>query len=242
MRTLLHLAARVYPSDWRERYGSEFDALLDDVTPGWAAVWDVLQGGVQMQVKRSRMAVSIGVFGIVGALAAGALGAATPDRFASSARLRFDHAPTVSQPGRLEYDRPAIFHTALSRASLAQIVERHGLYRAERASARLTLDEAAERMRNDISFLARRETSVFEVRYWHRDPTTAQRVAQDLMAQLVRPQDAMGVKVQVIDPPEWPRVPAGPNRPMMAGIGFGGGAFLGAVVALLFRRRPRPAN
>lgn len=242
MKTLLHLAARVYPADWRARYGAEFDALLDDVRPGWPAVWDVLQGGMKMQIKRSPVAVTIAAFGLIGGLAAGALAAATPDRFASSARLRLEHAPTVSQPGRVEYDRPAIFDTAFSRANLAQIVERHDLYREERASGRLRLDEAAERMRKDISVTARRDSSVFQVRYWHSDPTTAHRVAQDLTTQLAQPPDALRVKVQMIDPPDRPRVPAGPNRAALTGAGFGGGAMLGGIVALLFRRSLRAAN
>ena len=30
IRKLIHLAARVYPAHWRQRYGVEFAALLDD--------------------------------------------------------------------------------------------------------------------------------------------------------------------------------------------------------------------
>lgn len=47
MKVLLRWAARMYPAAWRERYGVEFDALIDDMSPSFAdlcnVVWDVLR-------------------------------------------------------------------------------------------------------------------------------------------------------------------------------------------------------
>ena len=47
MRVLLRWAARMYPAAWRERYGVEFDALLEDMCPSFAdlcnVVWDVVR-------------------------------------------------------------------------------------------------------------------------------------------------------------------------------------------------------
>jgi len=54
MRTLLRWAARLYPAKWRNRYADEFDALLEDVSPTFGDVCDVLGG-----VFRARMATSI---------------------------------------------------------------------------------------------------------------------------------------------------------------------------------------
>ena len=31
MRLVIRFAAKLYPRSWRERYGAEFDALLDDI-------------------------------------------------------------------------------------------------------------------------------------------------------------------------------------------------------------------
>lgn len=42
MRTLLRWAARLYPARWRSRYADEFDALLDDISPSFGDVCDVL--------------------------------------------------------------------------------------------------------------------------------------------------------------------------------------------------------
>jgi hypothetical protein len=54
MRTLLRWAARLYPSAWRNRYGLEFDSLLEDISPTISDLWDVLTG-----VVRERATVSI---------------------------------------------------------------------------------------------------------------------------------------------------------------------------------------
>ena len=67
MRRLLHLVARLYPASWRARYGDEFHAVLDDVTPRWWDVLDVLRGGLTMRLVRSRMPVMAVAFGLAGA-------------------------------------------------------------------------------------------------------------------------------------------------------------------------------
>jgi len=41
MRKLTRWAARLYPRAWRNRYGPEFDALLEDIAPSWTDAWDV---------------------------------------------------------------------------------------------------------------------------------------------------------------------------------------------------------
>jgi len=42
MRTLIRWAARLYPATWRNRYGAEFEALLDDISPSLGDLCDVL--------------------------------------------------------------------------------------------------------------------------------------------------------------------------------------------------------
>jgi hypothetical protein len=51
MKWLCRFAARLYPSWWRRRYATEFEALLEDVTPGWRALFDVITGALTMQIK-----------------------------------------------------------------------------------------------------------------------------------------------------------------------------------------------
>ena len=51
MKRLIRLAAKLYPKPWRERYGAEFDALLDDAGAGGRIAVDVLRGAVSMQAQ-----------------------------------------------------------------------------------------------------------------------------------------------------------------------------------------------
>ncbi len=50
MRRWLKVAASLYPRAWRERYGEEFDALLEDYQPGWREFANVLAGALTMQI------------------------------------------------------------------------------------------------------------------------------------------------------------------------------------------------
>ena len=52
MKLLLRAAARLYPRAWRDRYGEEFDALIDDLTPRWRHVFNIVVGALIMQISR----------------------------------------------------------------------------------------------------------------------------------------------------------------------------------------------
>jgi hypothetical protein len=49
MRTLLRWVSRLYPATWRNRYGTEFNALLDDIAPSLGDLCDVLGNAVQVR-------------------------------------------------------------------------------------------------------------------------------------------------------------------------------------------------
>ena len=53
MRTLIRWAARLYPSAWRNRYAAEFDALLDDISPSFGDVCDVLGDVLRVRATTS---------------------------------------------------------------------------------------------------------------------------------------------------------------------------------------------
>jgi hypothetical protein len=82
----MRAAARLYPRWWRARYAREFDALLDDVEPGWSEFFNILFGAVNMQMQRA--AVVAVVCSAIGGLIAGALSLRMPDTYATSADLR----------------------------------------------------------------------------------------------------------------------------------------------------------
>src|SRR5580698_7809554 len=49
---LIRFGARMYPRAWRERYGREFEALLDDTGADGRIAADVIAGAVLMQIQR----------------------------------------------------------------------------------------------------------------------------------------------------------------------------------------------
>lgn len=53
MRTLIRWAARLYPARWRNRYASEFDALLEDFSPSLGDVFDVIRDVLRVRVTTS---------------------------------------------------------------------------------------------------------------------------------------------------------------------------------------------
>ncbi len=49
MRSLIRWAVQLYPTTWRNRYGAEFDALLDDIAPTLGDLCDVLGRALQVR-------------------------------------------------------------------------------------------------------------------------------------------------------------------------------------------------
>jgi hypothetical protein len=51
MKSFILFAAKLYPRAWRERYGAEFEALLDDTGTDPRIAFNVLTEGLGMQVQ-----------------------------------------------------------------------------------------------------------------------------------------------------------------------------------------------
>jgi hypothetical protein len=244
MKRLLRLAARLYPAAWWDRYGVEFQALLDETKPRWRDIVDVLNGGLRMRLKRAHPALTVAVFGIVGALGAGATAFSTAERFASTGTMtvRLGGPSTASETAKLENVMPRLARAAFSRDTLIGIIEKHQLYRSERAQS--SVERVVNRMRGDIG-IQLISHSVVQVSFISADARQAQQVARDLMSELVRANlyERSGSVVQLIDPPDEPKVSVSPRRVAAAGLGgLGGGALVGTLIGLLRRRPTRPAS
>ena len=82
MSRLMRLLARLYPASWRSRYEAEFDALLEDVKPGWGALFDILQGAAVTQVRTGsvvKIAIFTAVMGLAGLLIGLAVSVGMPE-------------------------------------------------------------------------------------------------------------------------------------------------------------------
>jgi hypothetical protein len=239
MRRLLRLAARIYPAAWRDRYGIEFQALLDDMKPGWRDILNVLNGGVQMRLKRANPALTVAVFAMLGALAAGVVAYSASARFASTGTIsvRSGTRPAASATPMAEDLMPGLARAAFSRDFLTAIIQRHDLYAAERAQT--STDDLVNRMRGDI-LIQRVSGSVVHVSFASADARRAQLVTGDLLSRLVNANLTMGrgSVAQIIDPPDEPQAFVSPRHVAMAGLGgLSGGALIGMLVGFFPRRR-----
>jgi 1-aminocyclopropane-1-carboxylate deaminase/D-cysteine desulfhydrase-like pyridoxal-dependent ACC family enzyme len=80
MRRLSQFIARLYPRSWRERYGAEFFALLEDVGADWQTSADILKGALEMQIRAVGLVKILLAVGLAGTLTAMAARYAIPQR------------------------------------------------------------------------------------------------------------------------------------------------------------------
>lgn len=230
IRRTLGWAARLYPRAWRERYGEEFLATVEDMpAPGWAAVWDAGKGAIAMQLHHHgrvflRRAAILGAAGFV---LAGLISLQIPDEYYSRALVGAANVESKVLLRSVE--------NVLSRQRLVELVDKHELYAELRT--RLPLEDILETMRKSIKVSAPKGAArAFEIGFLYEDGPLAQRVANDLVSALLQENRAStGAGLfTVLDAAPNP-APIYPNRPVFALSGLLGGALLGAIWALLRR-------
>jgi uncharacterized protein involved in exopolysaccharide biosynthesis len=219
----------MYPPAWRERYGAEFEALLEDTALRRSDVWDVLRGALIMRMTRVNVITIAAAFAVAGAIIAGVGTLARFRGYESSGTV------TVQASGGSEFDAAVQLQQAvqrtLSRGSLAEIIQRPALdlYRAERT--RLPLEDVVEQMRRNITvrmveYKANRLTAA--VAFRHPDPGIAKATTRALMDKL-RSGLTAGAPVQFIEQGE-------PGAPVIGGRRWrvvGMGALVGLVAGLI---------
>jgi capsular polysaccharide biosynthesis protein len=85
VKRLLYFAAKLYPPRWRERYGTEFEALLSEEHFGLKDWLDVWKGALAMRLRGSGVITAI--FLAAGTLAGGFVSWRIPERYSSTATL-----------------------------------------------------------------------------------------------------------------------------------------------------------
>lgn len=257
MRSWIRLIARLYPKDWRQRYGTEFDALLEDARPRWRDGLDILWGALEMHMMKSTFPKLAAVCSLVGAIVAAGVALWMQDKYISEAVLRVTSTDRQSR----QYFRDRVLQRALSRNSLGELILENDLYATDRQ--RMTLDDVIERMRHDIaitlsdSAAADPQHFALVVRYVYRDPAQAQNttnilVAKMITANLVEAAEAadqaerkadyrrVAITLRLVDPPSLPRRPAGRNRLLITTLVIGIALVL-AVLGAVSTRLRRPA-
>jgi len=150
------LAARFYPAGWRDRYGEEFDALLEDATADWRQLLNVAHGALTMQLENGITHVKVaGALALAGAILALAASYRVPPRYVASALLQITPVVDPARPaakevvGREAGDRIGLLRQGvINRRDVARIVEDRDLYRKERE--RTTLEDVIEQIGRDM--------------------------------------------------------------------------------------------
>jgi hypothetical protein len=195
MRRWIALAAKLYPRKWRERYGPEFDALVEDVEADWQELANVLGGAVKMQVTNGLGYLKLATaMAVAGALAAAALSFREPVRYVATAAMRLtpDRAPDQASPddeasGPFNFRLHSVTTEILSRGSLAEIMTHPAvdIYRDERQ--RVPMESVLLQMREDVRIVPQPQNpgnrgAAFTVSFAYRDKDKAQEVVERLVA------------------------------------------------------------
>ncbi len=226
---LAQLLIRLYPREWRQRYGVEFAGLLEESGVGWSEFLDVGWNAmkVRMQTKTARIPVLLGLAGLaIGSVVAYRM----PNTYQSTAVLLMP-----SEAGDKEISK--LQGSVLSRRSLSGIIQEVGLYESERRSQ--PLEDVIEQMKHDIRIANSGVTSHgrgLSISFANSDPARARRTVQRLLMAFIDTNfQQKTTTLLVADPPNLPSRPLSPNRWVvcMAGLGLG----LLAGLALLGARR-----
>ena len=248
MRRWILLAANLYPRAWRERYGEEFQALLEDVNPGWRELADVLGGALKMQIAKGTTYLKIiAALAVAGMIVAAAASFAVPRRYVSSAALRIAAQADATRIA-------GIAAVLLSRWYLTKLITGPlDLYSEERR--RMPLEDVILQAQRDIQIGPMAAASpngapTLGVSFAYPDKEKAQAVVRELAAEMVRvnvavnrnrqeswrmawPSEPMppGQEVEILSMASLPQKPVSPNRFAFAALGLGAGLLLGLLTA-----------
>jgi uncharacterized protein involved in exopolysaccharide biosynthesis len=189
MRRLILAASQFYPREWRQEYGDEFDALLEDLKPGWKVFANVLRGAITMQMTKGTSWLKIsGAVAIAGGLVAAGISFTTPGRYVSTAVMQIAPQPDPLRPAPAEVlqqraaERLQQMQTEiLSRTSLAEIIQNpsFNLYKYDRM--RVPMEDVVQNMRRDIRIEPLKSEGAFRISYAHPDAAKAQAVTRELV-------------------------------------------------------------
>ncbi len=259
MKWGIRAAAWLYPKRWRERYGDEFAALIEDSRPDFRSFVDVLRGAVKMQFSRWGLGWIAAAATLAGAAIAGVTAYRMPNQYISSTTVRFaamhqvgpeqfmPEADPVTNWHQGEETVRRLISSVESFEYLSQLINEFDLY-GERWSAPSA--ELIEQMKRAIKVEpSPGHDPTFTLRFEYPNRLIAQRVTQkllwrmmeaDLRLTIAEADSGSSNQMRILIPPTLPKSPTGPNRwkIMSEGLfaGLCGGILLGLVVQM--RRKP----
>jgi len=220
VRRWIRLSARLYPSPWRQRYGAEFDALLEDTRPTLKNAVDVVWGALEMHMNMLTFSKLAVLCGVCGAILAALMAVRMPDKYVSEAIIR------VSGDGQgLRLFRDEVLPRALNPTHDVSIT-------------------------NTNTRSTRSNEFDFTVRYSGGDAARTEITGDQIVFRIVKANFLEGIKahprlqVRLLSPPKLADSLDRPNRPLITALGFGAGLLLASLAAAARRllRHVRPAS
>lgn len=264
MRRWIALAACLYPRAWRERYGEEFGALLEDAVADWRQLWNVTYGAFAMQLTNRMAYLKVaGLLAMAGGILALAASYRVPPRYVSSAVVRIVPAVSDNRPVAKE----VLLGAAADRIRMLQGLGWGVLKdRAARQVVRWNpgdrnrkVLEVAEEHLDDVEIhpvaVAGERGFAVRVSFADADRGKAQAGLAELMTRAQTFNEEMNLqnivlwkdlnqgsfpfneRFEVKDAASLPSAPSEPRRSIFLALGSAGGLLLGVTV-ILFRRHP----
>jgi hypothetical protein len=253
-------AAKLYPRAWRQRYGVEFDALLEEVNPDFRELLNILGSALKIQLTRGTGYLKFAAgLAVVGAMVAAGVSFTAPHRYVSTAVLRVtpeQRANNAPMDRNATWELPAEQEELLSRSSLEEKIQRPSLnlYPSEREC--MPMEEIVQRMRRDIDISwPQGPQPQVTIAFAYPDREKTQAVTRELAKQMVESSAVRsrmrrriwvrewgssdpaprGEELEILRPPSVPN-PVAPNRLAYAAVGLGTGLLVGLLAALSLRR------
>ena len=234
MKTLTRLLAKLYPPRWRQRYGAEFDALLDDTNPGIKTALNVFSGAISMQIRTWSSGKILTTAGVAGVLVAIGIGLAMPKSYKSMSTVKIGTIGNSSQPDVVN----ALANEIESRQMLVHLIQTYGLYPGERS--RMPLEDVIDEMKKNIIIVPIRIVSgtvqAFSVQFNYPDPVLAQKITNELTTMFInldkqREAPAAPLALEILDPASPAQLLPAANILGLAFAGLVCGLLLGAILA-----------
>jgi uncharacterized protein involved in exopolysaccharide biosynthesis len=254
MKRILKFLVRLYPSDWRKRYGVEYEALLDEGTPRARDASDVLWQALKMQTTNWRFVKIVLPSAVCAALVAVAISFAVPPQYVSQTVILVTTGYGVAGPegntvaSAADASPRGLDGAFLDDASLASIVQELDLYPRERA--RMSQEDLIKQMRRGIDIrpvMKGLDQSAFAVQFRYPDPHVAQQVDRQLVSTLMMLQLRARMNRSSTTPSGYetfrvyhdaslPLAPSSPKRGIFGASGLLAGIAGGLMLAAAIRR------
>jgi hypothetical protein len=183
MRRILKMLARLYPAVWRERYGAEYEALIEDAELRARDGFDVFWGAMKMRVTARSFVRIVLPCALLGGLVAVGISLSRPAMYQSQTLVTVE----TNQPEPLDRVLAGRVQEAWATPLLESMIQRDNLYPLERM--RMPVNEVVNLMRKNIRVQplqtkSGKTAAAFVVRFDYPDPQVAQRVDEELVSQL----------------------------------------------------------